>query len=301
MNVTTRTAPKKILIAIDGSEHSYAATELICSLPLGDRCSVNLVSVIIPRRGQFHGGVQAALDKAVGIMQRSDAGVTPVILSGYPSEELMKCADEERPDLIVMGAKGLRATFGIFLGGVAQQVVEYAKCPVLIVREKYQELKKILVVTDGSTYSENALEFVGEFCFPEDAAFEIMHVLPPLLTHEYITRTWPIGVDMVPVIPDEDIQKSIEIQTREENEFADTLMRRSEKILSEHGIKAEPLIKRGDAASEIIEYAKERKLDLIVAGSRGLNSLQGWLLGSVSRKLVHYAPCSVMIIKMAED
>ena len=57
------------------------------------------------------------------------------------------------------------------------------------------------------------------------------------------------------------------------------------------------MLVRGDAATEIIDYAKERKVDLIVAGSRGLSQVRGWLLGSVSRKLVHYAPCSVLIVK----
>jgi len=51
------------------------------------------------------------------------------------------------------------------------------------------------------------------------------------------------------------------------------------------------------AVTEIIQYAKENQVDLIVAGSRGLTSMQSWLLGSVSRKLVHYAGCSVLIVK----
>jgi len=54
---------------------------------------------------------------------------------------------------------------------------------------------------------------------------------------------------------------------------------------------------RGDAATEILAYAKENRVDLIVCGSRGLSEITGWLLGSVSRKLVHYAGYSVLIVK----
>jgi nucleotide-binding universal stress UspA family protein len=54
---------------------------------------------------------------------------------------------------------------------------------------------------------------------------------------------------------------------------------------------------RGDAATEILNFAQNINADLIVAGSRGLSQIQGWLLGSVSRKLVHYARCSVLIAK----
>jgi nucleotide-binding universal stress UspA family protein len=54
---------------------------------------------------------------------------------------------------------------------------------------------------------------------------------------------------------------------------------------------------RGDAATEIIQFARQHEIDLIVSGSRGLSPVTSWLLGSVSRKLVHYASCSVLIVK----
>ena len=53
----------------------------------------------------------------------------------------------------------------------------------------------------------------------------------------------------------------------------------------------------GDAGTEIIDYVKTHDIDLIVAGSRGLSQMRGWFLGSVSRKLVHYSNCSVLIVK----
>jgi nucleotide-binding universal stress UspA family protein len=61
--------------------------------------------------------------------------------------------------------------------------------------------------------------------------------------------------------------------------------------------KATSQLSQGDAATEIIEYAKNASMDLIVVGSRGLSRIRGLLLGSVSRKLVHYAGCSVLIVK----
>lgn len=54
----------------------------------------------------------------------------------------------------------------------------------------------------------------------------------------------------------------------------------------------------GDAASEIIEYVRKNRIDLIVAGSRGLGQFKSMWMGSVSRKLVHYSDCSVLIVKV---
>ena len=71
----------------------------------------------------------------------------------------------------------------------------------------------------------------------------------------------------------------------------------AQSILQSSGIKATTTLQEGDAATEIINYAKERETDLIVIGSRGMGQVRGWILGSVSRKLVHYAGCSVLIVK----
>ena len=56
------------------------------------------------------------------------------------------------------------------------------------------------------------------------------------------------------------------------------------------------VIRSGDAATEILEYAKVHQVNLIVTGSRGLSAVKGWLLGSVSRKLIYHSKCSVLVI-----
>jgi len=45
---------------------------------------------------------------------------------------------------------------------------------------------------------------------------------------------------------------------------------------------------------------KDQKIDLIVTGSRGLGQIRSWLMGSVSRKLVHYSGCSVLVVRSQE-
>jgi nucleotide-binding universal stress UspA family protein len=69
-------------------------------------------------------------------------------------------------------------------------------------------------------------------------------------------------------------------------------------LLQRHGVESTPVLERGDAATQILEYARNNKVDLIVAGSRGLSQLKSLWMGSVSRKLVHYADCSVLIVKV---
>lgn len=53
---------------------------------------------------------------------------------GDPAEEIMKVAAKQEADLIVMGAKGLGTIDRVLLGSVSMQVLQYANCPVLVVR-----------------------------------------------------------------------------------------------------------------------------------------------------------------------
>ncbi len=65
-------------------------------------------------------------------------------------------------------------------------------------------------------------------------------------------------------------------------------------------IAAELAAKTGadsDPDAEILDFAREHAIDLIVVGSRGRGRLPGLVLGSVSQKLASHAPCSVLIAR----
>src|SRR3990170_1831916 len=172
--------PMKILLAVDGSEHSIAAAQFIRDLPLSQGSEVIALGVLSQRHTPSRYFLLAALDKAQTILQDSGAEVRTGLLHGNPAEALTDFADEHKPDLMVVGAKGLRATLGILLGGVAQQVVEYAPSPVLVVRAPYHGLRRVLAVTDGSAHSRHAVQYLGKFPFPETVDVRLIHVLPPL-------------------------------------------------------------------------------------------------------------------------
>jgi nucleotide-binding universal stress UspA family protein len=59
----------------------------------------------------------------------------------------------------------------------------------------------------------------------------------------------------------------------------------------------EMAVSEGDPVSEIIKIAKSRNVDAIVMGNRGLGDLEGLLLGSVSHKVAHLAPCTCIIVR----
>jgi len=281
-----------ILMADDSSEHAWSAVELIRDLALPTKTRVTALRVFTPGQITAIPEFERSLEKTRQHLLYAGVKVETELVLGYPAEKIIETARHKKSNLIVLGAKGLRASLGILLGGVAQQVVEYAHGPVLIVRAPYLGLRRILLVTDGSIYSQYAARYLGKFPLPARAEVQVMHVIPPpqpLLLMEPQLGGWQT-VYLPPPLDDSASQKKAE-------QRGHALLKRACDLLQRHGISSTPSLKRGDAATEIIDYVKANKIDLIVAGSRGRGQFASWWMGSVSRKLVHYSNCSVLVVR----
>ena len=78
-----------------------------------------------------------------------------------------------------------------------------------------------------------------------------------------------------------------------------SVLKRAEHYVRDQGLELETHAREGDPAEVILRVANEQQADLIVVGSRGLTGIKRFLLGSVSNKVSHHAPCSVMIVRRA--
>ncbi len=87
--------------------------------------------------------------------------------------------------------------------------------------------------------------------------------------------------------------------------MAKELRQRGEKIMEmkkgldgpqNPNIKFKGVIREGDPAEEIVKFAEEEKVDVIVLGT-GKSLVDKHLLGSVSEKVVHYAPCTIHLVR----
>lgn len=289
--------PKKrldILLADDGSQHAQAAVELLQELPLPPKSHISVLRAFnsgqIPSISDF----ERSLERSKNQLSGRGFRVETELKLGSAAQMILEHAEAKMPDLIVLGAKGLRSTVSILLGGVAQQVMEYAACPVLIVRAPYRSFRKILLATDGSPSSLSAARYLGKFPLPEKTEVCAMHVLPPVqlpVMMEPHLGAWHTIYTMYPT------QEEEEIRREKETKIGETILARTCSLLQRYGIDPACKLMRGDAATEIMEYVKVNQFDLIVTGSRGFGNLKSLWVGSVSRKLVHYSDCSVLIVK----
>lgn len=80
-------------------------------------------------------------------------------------------------------------------------------------------------------------------------------------------------------------------------EAAQANLEKARARLDVRGVQARTVEGHGDAADVIVRQAETDQADLIVVGTRGLNFAQRALLGSVSTKVVHHAPCDVLVVR----
>jgi nucleotide-binding universal stress UspA family protein len=131
----------------------------------------------------------------------------------------------------------------------------------------------VLIAYDGSEPSRRALDRVRTFM--PNASVAVVTVAPPVYRDPRAAK-----------FADDDEEQ------RQQAALAEARAR-----LSESGIDAHTTAPVGDAAAEIVRVARESGAELVVLGARGLNPLKRLVLGSVSTKVLHHAPCDVLVVK----
>jgi len=149
-------------------------------------------------------------------------------------------------------------------------------------------VRKILVPVDGSEHAAKAVELACDIARLHNSELDLLHVMVR------------IGTTHVP----EGLREYGNLEHIQMNEHdllasvANKIVMEAQRRARENGVdKANTVIKHGDPARVIIEYAEQHDIDMIVIGSRGLGDLKGMLLGSVSHKVAHLAECSCITVK----
>lgn len=145
------------------------------------------------------------------------------------------------------------------------------------------ELKKILLPTDFSDNSNQALDYASALAQKFDAEIHLLHVLQDL-----IALIPEPGVALIPGDFHEELKQSAE-QSLKQVLGSD----------SASGLSVVRATRDGTPFVEIIRYAKENDVDLIVMGTHGRSGLSHVLLGSVAERVVRKAPCPVLTVRQA--
>ena len=141
---------KKIMVATDGSVCSRLAANKGIELARLSGGTVYAVYVVSTEYfssmavdfdwERMHEALKKDGCKAVnyvkGIGELENVSVKSILLEGHPADELIRYAEENEMDIIVMGTLGKTGLDRLLLGSVAGNVVRHSKVPVMVVREK---------------------------------------------------------------------------------------------------------------------------------------------------------------------
>ena len=151
------------------------------------------------------------------------------------------------------------------------------------------QLKKILVAYDGSPHSKKALNWGIELGFLSGA--EIVAV--KVFEESELYSATEAGVASFLALRDEMRREEHKVM----NEVHQRLMDEVAAVGWDRGVRVMGEVLQGNVAKEIISYAAQNKVDLIIAGAKGQGVLEDLLVGSVTRNLVSLAHVPVMVVK----
>jgi len=152
----------------------------------------------------------------------------------------------------------------------------------------YPKYKKVLLCTDFSDNSYRAFEYAFGIAKRDDGVLYLLHIIPDVLDQNY--------PEFISSMKRENIFQAKEALQKSSEKQLDNLY--LNKIKNKDNAKC--IIKTGREDNEILKYAAEEKIDIIVIGTHGKTGLKHLLLGSVAEKIIRQSSIPVLVIPSKE-
>ena len=280
---------KKILVPTDFSDQAKYALKLAVEIAKKADAELILLHVVeIPGQTQFNTMGEATnvdgmegvyvmkmielgkkkLAKLKGDDLLEDVNLKTELKAGNTYYNISSIVNEYDPDLIVMGTSGSSGVDEILIGSNAEKVVRNAKCPVLTLKEEISLANIDNIVFASSLKNDDnelaiKLKEIAHFSY---AKIHLLNVNTPN-SFESSTKTY----------------------------------KRMDEYLKNNGLEAEKHIHNGVNEEEgILEFAKEKNIDLIAMGTHGRKGLMHLLSGSIAEDVVNHSKRPVLTLKLAD-
>lgn len=282
----------KTLLAVDGSDNSYEAVHALKYFARAEQLTL-LHALEVPRpaypmmppevAGEHTTTLEQSvredgerlLDRVQSLLPMHAGPSTKQLRMGSPVEVIVSIAQEQKADLIVMGARGLGPVKERLLGSVSHRILTLAPCATLIVNGPVKAMKQILLPLQGLSDAEAAIRFLQLKPFHEAVEVTLLTILP---------STGP------PRPGDAAAAAAAAEKLEEQAAFIDGAAERLRAI----GYQAHGVAVTGTPSDMILQEATTLRSDLILMGTRGRQGITRFVLGSVSHAVLHQMPCPVL-------
>jgi nucleotide-binding universal stress UspA family protein len=144
------------------------------------------------------------------------------------------------------------------------------------------KLKKVLVPTDFSDSARHAFTYGVSFALEYEAQLVLLHVVENL-TVGYASDLFPVPMAEV---------------FQEISGYAKAELAKLSEEAKHKGVTVSELVVQGKPSAEIVRYASENEVDMIVLGAHGKGMLDQALFGSTTERVMRHAPCPVLTVPM---
>ncbi len=214
------------------------------------------------------------LVEAKEIAEAENALIKTRLEEGEVFEKIVEIAEEERCELIIMGRHGLTDLERALMGGVTSKVIGHFKGRTLVVpRNTSIGWKNIIVATDGSKYSEAAVDEAINYAKSYEGSLKVISAVD--INEEFMANA--------PYLVDKMVEK------------AKSGLEDVRNKARQAGVDAETFVREGEPYRVIVDLAEKLNTDTIVMGSHGKSGLKRIFMGSVTSRVIGHTPCPVMI------
>jgi nucleotide-binding universal stress UspA family protein len=267
-NLVEQAAFERVLCGIDDSLASAEAARQAAALaaPDGDVEFIGVVWTTGEGRQRVSSlnpeRVQRALNEAVLLATQQGPSARSELVAGRDAAQAMLSRSRGH-DLVAVGSHSGQRASGVFFGSVASGLVHRADVPVLVARPAPSGADfpvEIVVATDGSHGAAAAVGLGAAIARARGAHVTLLHVADG-----------------------------------DSAEIREELAHEAAELFEAVGRGPAVCDSTGDPHAEISRIAGQLRADLVVVGSRGLGGVKA--LGSVSERVAHEAPCSVLVAR----
>jgi len=290
---------KKLLVTLDGSELAEVVLDYAKELAGGLGLDTVLLHIyshseleyITMRRGYINRIADTLEHQAREIQEKTGNNnkqeafeVQGELVEGHAAEEIVRYADKNQVDLILMATHGRSGIRRWAIGSVAEKVVRATRQPVLLVRTKisYEISNRLIVPLDGSRESEAVVGFVEELA----AGLNSEIILVQVLEQSYEIRT----------------AGGRSTRVKYSNERMDNLRNGTKRYLEgiatrlrENGVNTITEVRTGSPPVEIIKFANETKARFVAMLKRRRFGISPLDLGNVADKVLRRGTTPVLL------
>lgn len=323
-----RIEPKKIMCAIDFSDftHSiltygkalaseYESKLYLCHIVQGALMVSNHMTPYLDYAGIETERIQQSRNKLEKMTKAVGIDCEILISSGHPADEINQIARENDVDMVIAATHGGAGFKRFMIGSVTNRLMKILSCPLLVLHSTEKpliseinggiKLNRILVGCDFSSDSKLAFDYALSLAQEFQTQLYLAHVSKPVdetaLTQADYHKiqageltNWSRSeyMDLQKAVSDEAWQKKSTLLSHIENQLLSMV-----PDDCRHFCTPVTILLEGQPYKELINYAENKEVDMIVLGIRGHSLFEQFWVGSTTDRVISHASCPVLAVR----